>query len=144
MASHYPVHPERTIPRDRPPTTDMPPLELFILDELAQLPESVHSMGTACSEGETAGLAGVGEAYIFGAIRTALAKGWIEVEEEYVVDGTEIIMRRPQHRLPRATRISSATGSSRRPRERRSTRRVAPNSRRISTSSPRTNVEALP
>lgn len=71
----------------QPPAPDMPPLELMVLDGLADAAETVWTMRN-CGEMEPDGLALVGDAHVFVAVRSLLSQGLIEVEtESFIADG---------------------------------------------------------
>ena len=65
----------------QPPPPDMPPLELIVLDSLADGDETIYTLRD-CGETAPDGLALVGEEHILAALRELLAEGLIAVTGE--------------------------------------------------------------
>jgi hypothetical protein len=76
------------VPDDQPPPEGMP-LELVVLDSLADDVETIYTMRN-CGAIEPHGLALVGEAHIREALRRLLAEGLIEVATEYAIVDRQI------------------------------------------------------
>ena len=69
------------VPASQPPPPDMPPLDLVVLDSLADGDETLYTLRD-CGETAPNGLALVGEEYILVALRELLGRGLIAVTGE--------------------------------------------------------------
>jgi hypothetical protein len=87
------------VPSALPPPEDMPPLPLMVLDTMAGDTECIYTM-LGCGDMVPHGLALVGEAHLLDALRSLLADGLVEVEDEDVIVGDRVHTRRVTSNVP--------------------------------------------
>ncbi len=86
-----------TVPPDRPPAADMPPLPLLVLDGLMDGEETLDTI-CDCGEMPPYGLALVGDRHLVEAARSLLRDGLIEVDEAAGPDVDDRVLLRCWYR----------------------------------------------